>query len=78
MVVFSKINKIKICEIKMILLEATTLPYDLYIPIFGTAVICVVSYYIFKWLNSDVDVPVRDSTKNHNWKAIRLDAKVRV
>lgn len=79
MAVFSKlIDKFETfsAEIKNMLYEVTYLPYGFCVPVFGTVLICVVSYYIFKWLSSDVDVPVRDSSKTHNWKAIKLAAKV--
>lgn len=46
------------------------------IPAVGTLIICVISYYLMKWLSNDVAVPVPDSTKNHHWKPIKITAKV--
>lgn len=46
------------------------------VPVVGTIFFCVISYYLMKWLNNDVNVPVRDATKNHNWKPIKITAKV--
>lgn len=79
MAIFSKLKsqlQIHTSKIKMVLVEVTDLPYGFCVPIFGTVLICMVSYYIFKWLSGDIDVPVRDSSKTHNWKAIKLTAKV--
>lgn len=46
------------------------------VPVVGTLIFCVISYYLMKWLGNDVSVPVRDATKNHNWKPIKITAKV--
>lgn len=44
--------------------------------VFSAFVICIVSFYIFKWMSGDGQVPIRDSTKNHSWAPIQLAAKV--
>lgn len=42
----------------------------------STIIICVLSFYFFKWLSGDGNVPVRDSTKNHSWTPIKITSKV--
>jgi hypothetical protein len=44
--------------------------------VLGTFIICVISFYIFKWLSGDGNVPIRDSTKNHSWTPIKIASKV--
>ncbi|KAJ8957439.1 hypothetical protein NQ318_004919 [Aromia moschata] len=53
---------------------------DLYPP-FGltgfisAVVMCYVSFYVFKKLSVDSNVPVRDSTRNHSWTSIKITSK---
>lgn len=56
--------------------NVVNLPEGFSLPIFGTLAICVISFYILKWFNNEMNVPIRDSTKTHNWKAIKFTAKV--
>ncbi|XP_022916830.1 diacylglycerol kinase epsilon [Onthophagus taurus] len=47
-----------------------------FVPVFSTFLICVISYYFFKWFSgNDINVPIRDATKNHNWKPINVSSK---
>lgn len=46
------------------------------IPAVGTLIVCVVTYYLIKWLSNDAVVAVPYSVKNHNWKPIKISAKV--
>lgn len=46
------------------------------IPAVGTLIVCVISYYLIKWVSNDVVVPVPSSSKHHNWKPIKITAKV--
>lgn len=41
-------------------------------------VICIVSFYLFKWISGEGQVPIRDSTKNHSWTSIQIAAKVTI
>ncbi|RZC39409.1 diacylglycerol kinase epsilon [Asbolus verrucosus] len=38
-------------------------------------VICIISFYVFKWLSGEGNVPIRDSTKNHSWTPIKITSK---
>ncbi|KAJ8929806.1 hypothetical protein NQ314_017403 [Rhamnusium bicolor] len=41
----------------------------------SAVVICILSFYVFKKLSVDSNVPVRDSTRNHSWTPIKVTAK---
>ncbi|XP_025836280.1 diacylglycerol kinase epsilon isoform X2 [Agrilus planipennis] len=49
--------------------------YGVFIPIVSTILLCVASYYVFKWLSTDSVIPIRDVTKKHNWKTIQISSK---
>lgn len=54
---------------------------DLYPPLgltgfFGAFIVCCISFYLFKKISAEANVPVRDSTKNHNWTSIKVISKV--
>lgn len=47
-----------------------------FIPVVSTIVICVITYYAIRWINgSEMNVPIRDFSKNHSWIPIKLAAK---
>lgn len=50
-------------------------PHGVLFPVASTLLICVLSFYFFKWLSGDVAVPIRDVSKTHNWKIIRISSK---
>lgn len=39
-------------------------------------VVCCLSLYLFKKISAEVNVPVRDSTRNHSWTSIKVTSKV--
>ncbi|XP_074035969.1 diacylglycerol kinase epsilon isoform X2 [Leptinotarsa decemlineata] len=41
----------------------------------SAVLVCFLSFFIFKKLSSEGNVPVRDSTKNHNWTPIKITSK---
>lgn len=44
--------------------------------VFGAALICFLSVFLFRKLSTDGgNVPVRDATKNHSWTSIQITAK---
>lgn len=50
-------------------------PFDL--TTFISAIIfCTISICLLKRFSNDSTVPVRDSTKNHNWLPIKISSKV--
>lgn len=51
-------------------------PYGVILPVASALLMCVCSYYAFKYLNSDTKVPIDDTTKTHSWKQIKLTSKV--
>lgn len=61
--------------LKMINLDTLYPPYGIFIPVLSTLFMCVISYYLFKWLGGDATVTLRDATKNHSWKPIKLSSK---
>lgn len=50
-------------------------PFDLS-TFLGALIFCTISIYMLKRFNNDNNVPVRDSTKNHNWTQIKISSKV--
>ena len=44
--------------------------------VLSTFIICILGFYIFKWLSGDGNVPIRDSSKNHSWIPIKIASKV--
>lgn len=48
----------------------------IFAPVLGTITVCLVSYYVVKYLqNRAKQVPLRDS-KVHSWKPIKLSSRV--
>ncbi|KAL1489117.1 hypothetical protein ABEB36_014060 [Hypothenemus hampei] len=41
----------------------------------GAIAVCMIGYYVFTKLGSDVNVTVRDFSKTHNWTSIKITAK---
>lgn len=81
MAVFSKLLSSWSIKVKnycstMVTVEAFYPPDSILFPAFTTLVICFVSYYIIKWLGADSIVRLRDATKNHNWKPLKINSKV--
>ncbi|KAJ8979408.1 hypothetical protein NQ317_015840 [Molorchus minor] len=42
----------------------------------GAVILCYISFYVFKKLSLDSNVPVRDSTRNHSWTSINVTSKM--
>lgn len=74
MAVFSKFNRL---NFKMWLVGDLSPPLS--VPtVISTFIVCVLSFYLFKWLSGDGNVPIRDSSKNHSWTPIKIASKVTV
>ncbi|XP_044272407.1 diacylglycerol kinase epsilon isoform X2 [Tribolium madens] len=43
--------------------------------VLSTFIVCIISFYLFKWLSGDGNVPIRDSSKNHSWTPIKITAR---
>lgn len=52
-------------------------PYGGLISALSTLALCIASYYIMKWIGGDVTVPIRDVSKTHNWKDVKITTQVR-
>lgn len=65
------------CLKMVVSLDTLYPPYGIFIPVLSTLFMCVVSFYLFKWLGGDMSVTLRDVSKNHSWKPIKLSSKVR-
>lgn len=61
----------------MVVPEVFSMSEGIALPVIGTIVFCTIGLYLLKYFQAEVNVPVRDSTKTHNWKAIRVAARVR-
>ncbi|CAG9812465.1 unnamed protein product [Phaedon cochleariae] len=72
MVVFSKLSVSS--EHKMWILGDLVPPFG-FTSFVSALVVCVITFYIFKKLSGDRNVPVRDSSKNHSWTAIKITSK---
>lgn len=56
------------------LLYANT--YGVVFPVVSTLAFCYVSFNVFKWMIGDATVPIPSVNNRHNWKNVRITAKV--
>lgn len=50
--------------------------YGLFLPIAAAVTGLFVTFSLAKYLIGDIDVPVKDLSKHHNWKSAKILAKV--
>lgn len=43
---------------------------------FGAVVLCIITFYVFKKLSGDSNIPLRGVRKGHNWNPVKVTAKV--
>lgn len=57
---------------------AYTGTYGLILPVVAAITGLFVTFTLIKYLVGDLDVPVKDLTKHHNWKSAKVLAKVNI